>query len=308
MQDPLGIAPRRPNATPTHIEVYLPEQVAVLFKDGQLRLITHISTGSGKDWCGERTDGTKVCGTSITPGGVYKFNRRQSDWWEGDLGRMFNPVYFNYGIAVHGMTTVPNYPASHGCVRIPMHIAEYFPSLVKNGDQVFVWDGVKEPEKYGAQPPPFDTRSTRLDHHDGATHDRRPATPRPAAPPDSRLRRRRRPPLRPRRRPPRRPPTPHRRLLVHGDGLQRRRSAPPTSGSTRLQGRRNAPPASGSTHCRAERVGGGRSAAEPADEDASQLLRSVSGGPRPAPRRSVSTNWRMRGVARCRRPAGGCRP
>jgi hypothetical protein len=65
-------------------------------------------------------------------------------------------VYFNYGIAVHGMTSVPNYPASHGCVRIPMQIADYFPSLVKNGDQVFVFDGVKEPEAYGAQPPPFD--------------------------------------------------------------------------------------------------------------------------------------------------------
>lgn len=156
MQDPLGIAARRPNATPTHMEIYLPEQVATLWKDGQLRLVTHISTGSNKDWCGERTDGTKVCGTSITPGGMYRFTRRQSDWWEGDLGRMYNPVYFNYGIAVHGMTSVPNYPASHGCVRIPMNIAEYFPSLVKNGDQVFVWDGVKEPEKYGAQPPPFD--------------------------------------------------------------------------------------------------------------------------------------------------------
>lgn len=157
MQDPLDVQPRRPNATATHLEVYLPEQVAVLWVNRELRLITHISSGSGKDWCGERTDGTKVCGTSITPGGMYKFNRRQSGWWEGDLGRMYNPVYFNFGIAVHGMTSVPNYPASHGCIRIPMNIAEYFPSLVKNGDQVFVWDGVKEPEKYGAQPPPFNT-------------------------------------------------------------------------------------------------------------------------------------------------------
>ena len=71
---------------------------------------------------------------------------------------MFNPVYFNYGIAVHGMTNVPVYPASHGCVRIPMHIAQYFPSMVKNGDMVYVFDGVKEPEVYGKQKPPFDTK------------------------------------------------------------------------------------------------------------------------------------------------------
>ena len=70
---------------------------------------------------------------------------------------MWNPVYFNYGIAVHGAGNVPSYPASHGCVRIPMHIGNYFPSLVKYGDQVFVFDGVKEPEAYGAQVPPFNT-------------------------------------------------------------------------------------------------------------------------------------------------------
>jgi peptidoglycan hydrolase-like protein with peptidoglycan-binding domain len=147
------IAPRRTQTTATHLEVYLPEQAAVLFKNGVAELVTHISTGDGKEWCSEDAG---RCGLSKTPGGVYKFYRRQSDWWEGSLGRMFNPVYFNYGIAVHGMTSVPNYPASHGCVRIPMHIAKYFPDLVKRGDMVYVFDGIKEPEKYGAQPPPFD--------------------------------------------------------------------------------------------------------------------------------------------------------
>jgi hypothetical protein len=60
---------------------------------------------------------------------------------------MWNPVYFNYGIAVHGAKNVPTEPASHGCIRIPMFIADYFPSLVKNKDLVFVWDGKKEPEQ-----------------------------------------------------------------------------------------------------------------------------------------------------------------
>jgi peptidoglycan hydrolase-like protein with peptidoglycan-binding domain len=147
------IAPRRTQTTAVHMEVYLPQQVGVLFKDGAPELVTTVSTGDGKEWCSEEA---ARCGLSLTPGGIYKFYRRQSDWWEGSLGRMYNPVYFNYGIAVHGMTYVPNYPASHGCVRIPMHIAKYFPDLVNKGDQVFVWDGKKEPEKYGAQPPPFD--------------------------------------------------------------------------------------------------------------------------------------------------------
>jgi len=105
-----------------------------------------------------------VRGISITPGGVYRFYRRYVDqstggWREGRLGRMYQPVYFNKGIAVHGANEVPSYPASHGCIRIPMHIAEYFPDLVKNGDQVFVWDGKKQPEYYGAQPPKADSIS-----------------------------------------------------------------------------------------------------------------------------------------------------
>ena len=67
----------------------------------------------------------------------------------GPLGGMYNPVYFNYGIAVHGAKNVPREPASHGCIRINMDIAEYFPDLVKVGDAVYVWghDG-KEPEGY----------------------------------------------------------------------------------------------------------------------------------------------------------------
>ena len=47
-------------------------------------------------------------------------------------------------------------PASHGCVRIPMHVSEYFQTLVAYGDRVYVFDGVKEPEQYGAPVPPAD--------------------------------------------------------------------------------------------------------------------------------------------------------
>jgi peptidoglycan hydrolase-like protein with peptidoglycan-binding domain len=170
MQDPIVIAPRKTDTTSTHLEVYLPQQVAVLFVGGKTRLVTHVSTGTGKEWCEEVTidpgepgneRGTEplkkgVCGVAITPGGVYRFNRRVEGWREGSLGRMYSPVYFNYGIAVHGAGNVPSYPASHGCVRIPMHIGEYFPDLVSKGDQVFVFDGVRDPEEYGAQLPVFD--------------------------------------------------------------------------------------------------------------------------------------------------------
>ena len=153
IEQPLTIRPLRPTSSATHLEVYLPSQTAVLFQDGKPRLITHVSTGTGKEWCEEG-----YCSVAITPGGVYQFGRRVDGWDDSVLGQLYNPVYFNYGVAIHGAYNVPLYPASHSCVRIPMHIAKYFPSLVKRGDDVFVFDGKKDPEAYGAQPPPFNSK------------------------------------------------------------------------------------------------------------------------------------------------------
>lgn len=39
---------------------------------------------------------------------------------------------------MHGATSVPLRPASHGCTRITMDVARYFPDLVENGNPVYV--------------------------------------------------------------------------------------------------------------------------------------------------------------------------
>jgi hypothetical protein len=163
MNSDFRVAPRR---TPggTHMEVYLPEQVSVLFADGEARVISHVSSGAGVEWCDvveiDLDDGTTeekgICGISITPGGVYHFERKVDGWRNAKLGRLYQPVYFNYGIAIHGAGNVPASPASRGCVRHPMHIAEYLPDLIEIGDSIYVFDGVEEPETYGAQPMIFD--------------------------------------------------------------------------------------------------------------------------------------------------------
>lgn len=172
MQDPMQILPRRPDSTLDHTEIYLPEQVLIVFNADIPVLVTHISSGDNEEWCEEVTispgeqdneNGTEpikkgVCGLSWTPGGVYKYYRMVVGRRESQLGGMYNPVYFNKGIAVHGAQDVPDNPASHGCIRIPMHISDYYQSLVAKGDQVFVFDGVKEPEAYGAQVPRFNWR------------------------------------------------------------------------------------------------------------------------------------------------------
>jgi lipoprotein-anchoring transpeptidase ErfK/SrfK len=128
----------RPELGPTHVEVDLTRQVMIVWRDGAPKLITHVSTGSQVPYC-EDTDEGRNCGNAVTPEGTYQFGRRVEGWRVAPLGKLYNPVYFNGGIAVHGAPSVPNHPASHGCVRISMSIAEYFPSLVNTGDAVVVF-------------------------------------------------------------------------------------------------------------------------------------------------------------------------
>jgi peptidoglycan hydrolase-like protein with peptidoglycan-binding domain len=169
MQDRITIPPRRSTGPgTTHMEIYVPEQVAIVFKDDAPELITHISTGienpdgTPQKWCETVTYDTGVngdplpepvtkqeCADAKTPGGVFRFTRRYTGKRTSPLGGMMNPVYFNYGIAVHGADNVPLEPASHGCVRLNQTIAKVFPSMVRKGDLVYVWgqDG-REPEQY----------------------------------------------------------------------------------------------------------------------------------------------------------------
>jgi peptidoglycan hydrolase-like protein with peptidoglycan-binding domain len=175
MQDPLGLPSFRPDASATHAEIFLATQTMALYVNGELRLITHVSSGSGEKWCDEFKNvpawpgattttvppgqkNPRYCGTSLTPGGVFKVYLKRSNWVDIPLGRVFNPISFNAGIAIHGYPDVPKNPKSHGCVRVPMHIAQYLPDLLHTGDQVFVFDGQKQPEIYGDQKPPADER------------------------------------------------------------------------------------------------------------------------------------------------------
>ncbi|MEZ5412196.1 MAG: peptidoglycan-binding protein [Acidimicrobiales bacterium] len=119
------------------VEVDLSEQLMKVYDPGATApvLISHISSGSGQHWENEGHSGN-----SITPKGNFAISRRISGWRESslDIGRLYNPLYFTGGIALHGALSVPLYPASHGCVRVPMHIAEYLPGELPNGTPVDV--------------------------------------------------------------------------------------------------------------------------------------------------------------------------
>ena len=54
------------------------------------------------------------------------------------LGRLWNPLYFYRGYAIHGSTTVPSVPASHGCVRVPLWEAARLFESIPHGHVVYV--------------------------------------------------------------------------------------------------------------------------------------------------------------------------
>jgi lipoprotein-anchoring transpeptidase ErfK/SrfK len=52
---------------------------------------------------------------------------------------MVHSSYFVRGYAIHGYWSVPIYPASHGCLRVPLEEALSIFSWVRYGDRVDVY-------------------------------------------------------------------------------------------------------------------------------------------------------------------------
>ncbi|CAB4362860.1 unannotated protein [freshwater metagenome] len=112
----------------TLVEVDKQRQLLFIVVDGQTVWTLNTSTGSEKPYEGPNAnDPTKIeTGDAVTPAGLWKVSRERPDgWWEGDLGKIYRPKYFHGGIAIHGMTSVPNYPASHGCVRVSVPAMDF---------------------------------------------------------------------------------------------------------------------------------------------------------------------------------------
>jgi peptidoglycan hydrolase-like protein with peptidoglycan-binding domain len=109
------------------IEVNLASEVLVLYRDNNIQLISHVSSGGGYYFCSPGGG----CGYAITPTGNFKTIVYMRGWVQVPLGEMYNPVFFiGTAYAIHGDTDVPLAPVSHGCVRIPMDVAAFFHTLV----------------------------------------------------------------------------------------------------------------------------------------------------------------------------------
>ncbi|WP_440081914.1 L,D-transpeptidase family protein [Streptosporangium sp. LJ11] len=141
LEAPLAPKVLVPNGKPTRVEVNLAKQVMVLYVGGVVKLVSHTSSGSGISYCETATwegRAQRFCGDARTPTGDYKTTWRRDGWHKSYLGQLYNPIFFNGGIAFHGALSVPLAPASHGCVRLPMHVAEVLPGLLGTGVPVHV--------------------------------------------------------------------------------------------------------------------------------------------------------------------------
>ena len=135
MSTPASPGPMVPAGGPTHVEVDLERQVLFLYEGNQLSTILNVSTGSNERFCSEGW-----CRLAVTPPGSFTVFQKDSGWETGPLGSLYNAQYFNGAIAIHGSRSVPGYPASHGCVRISMSAAEWFPDHLQYGTPVYVLD------------------------------------------------------------------------------------------------------------------------------------------------------------------------
>ncbi len=109
-----GTRPAARSSTGSVTEIDRAAGVISFVQDGTVRLALHTSTGTFETY---RHDGRTLL--ADTPEGRFDVTWTYDGWRDGALGNLYRPRYFHPdGIAVHGYTSVPAHPASHGCARV----------------------------------------------------------------------------------------------------------------------------------------------------------------------------------------------
>jgi len=132
-----GTAPKPRDTGYEHVEVDVERQVLMLVKDDDTVRVLPVSTGSGKEFMDDGQ--TSV---AYTPRGRFVVYDKTYGWEDGQLGSVYYANYITGGVAIHGYLSVPNQPASHGCIRIPMFAARDVSKLLPLGTIVLVYDKV----------------------------------------------------------------------------------------------------------------------------------------------------------------------
>ena len=108
-----------------HIEVDKTHQVLYIVRGGKISLIVPVSTAG-------------IAGY-YTPEGRFAIYRKVTGYDPSPLGVLLDPMYYNAGYAIHGNPSVPPYPASHGCVRVPNYVIYRLFGSEPYGETVYVY-------------------------------------------------------------------------------------------------------------------------------------------------------------------------
>ena len=104
-----------------HVEVDLSRQVMALMRGKRVQRIYTVSSGKAS-----------------TPTVLGRFKVYSRTIGTNSLG-MVDSSYFIGGYAIHGYVSVPTFPASHGCVRVPVPNARSIYDWLRIGDRVDVY-------------------------------------------------------------------------------------------------------------------------------------------------------------------------
>ncbi len=139
-----NLKPTGQSRTGDLVEVDKARQLLHIVRGGKTVLTVNTSTGSDVPYTEvDQTHGGTTNGDAHTPTGRFNVYRVFSDGWEkGQLGELYRPRYIHGGVAVHGAPNIPNYPASHGCIRVSTTFMDYVwaVDLIPFGSQVWVHD------------------------------------------------------------------------------------------------------------------------------------------------------------------------
>ena len=124
LRRPDPVTPR--HRTPAdHLEVDKERQLLLVVRGGEVVRISNASTAGIPGY--------------RTPEGSFRIFRRVEGIDTSPLGKLWNPLYFHRGWAIHGSTSVPPEPASHGCVRVPLWEAKRLFENVPHNQVVHVY-------------------------------------------------------------------------------------------------------------------------------------------------------------------------
>jgi hypothetical protein len=107
----------------SHLEVDKGRQILMMVRGGKLHGLIAVSTGA----------------TGNTPEGSFRIQQKHPYTTSGYGGILFRTMGFIGNFAIHGYVPVPPYPASHGCIREPMWVADWVYDRTAIGERLYVY-------------------------------------------------------------------------------------------------------------------------------------------------------------------------